>query len=87
MWGLQLCDSSHGDLLSCSSDGTLRGRVWGGEHFSPMEVGGGEGEEAESGESILVQLELPINALHYSQQLGYLACASDAEVLTFIDLG
>ena len=33
----------------------------------------------------LVQLHLPVNAIHLSD-FGYLAAASDAEQLTFIDL-
>ena len=47
------------------------------------------GEEPDGAEAAapraLVQLHLPVNAIHLSE-LGYLAAASDAEQLTFIDL-
>ena len=33
------------------------------------------------------ELHCTLNDLHYCDELGHLACASDAEVLTFIDLG
>lgn len=74
VWGVQLGSGPHGQLLSCSSDGTLV--AW--------QLGGDGAEEEEAGRP-LVQLALPINSLHLSAEHGWLASASDGGVLTFMD--
>lgn len=71
VWGVQFGQTAYGELLSCGADGSVQ--AWSqveGPHATPR---------------VLVQLHLPVNALHISEQ-GYLAAASDAEQLTFIDL-
>lgn len=86
--GLQFCNNSHfGDLLSCSSDGTVQ--AWHLDYSQATSTGSNgvcsDIPEEKQGRT-LVKLELPINDLHYSKELGYLASASDSEVLTFIDM-
>ena len=75
VWGVQLGSGPHGQLLSCSSDGTLVAWQLGCDSV--------EGEEAGRP---LVQLALPVNSLHLSAEHGWLASASDGGVLTFMDL-
>ncbi|KAL1498636.1 hypothetical protein AB1Y20_013949 [Prymnesium parvum] len=82
VWALQMCSCLYGDLLSCSTDGTVQARKWGSDSLATMEVGEGEPEVR-----TLVEQELPMNDLHFWPECGYLACASDAEVLTFIAVG
>lgn len=82
VWGVQLGGGgggTHGHLFSCSSDGTLV--AW---RLSP-------GKDADAADDLasgrpLVQLSLPINSLDLSAEHGLLASASDAQVLTFLDL-
>jgi len=69
VWCVAYAQLALGDLLSCSSDGTLVARA-----------------EEGTASQVLVALEQPINSFHVSPLHGGLAAASDAEVLTFIDL-
>lgn len=78
VWDVQLASSTHGELLSCSSDGTLA--VWQLEDSSVRAHG------VEPARRTLVQLSLPINSLELSLSNGMLASASDAQVLTFLDM-
>ena len=66
---MRYASTHHGELLSCSSDGTLVAR-----------------DSAADAATTLVALEFPINSFDVSPVHGGLAAASDAEVLTFIDL-
>lgn len=81
VWSVQIARGAHGHMLTASSDGTL----------SAWQLGGGEAAAGGdgAGEAVgrtLVQLALPINSLHLSPEHGMLASASDAQVLTFVDL-
>ena len=78
VWGVQLDSGSHGQLLSCAADGTLV--AWSG-----LELHAPESAAAPQART-LVQLALPINSLDLSAEHGLLACASDEQVLTFVDL-
>ena len=88
VWGLQLGRGTHGDLLSCGSDGTVQS--W---QLEPA-MADGDGAPLLAAEEMptemplrtLVQLSMPINDLELSGHHGVLASASDAQVLTFIDL-
>ena len=46
----------------------------------------GHGDSVGPEAQALIELALPVNAVHYSPQLGLLAAASDSEVLSFVDL-
>jgi len=82
VWAVQLVNVTHGQLLSCSSDGALYA-----SHLNLIEGGGVQHAGANNEPArTLVQLALPINSLELSQRHGMLACASDAQVLTFLDL-
>ena len=78
VWGVQIGNGQWGQLLSCAADGTLV--AW-----SSLELSGGRNQEAASRRT-LVELSLPINSLDLSTEHGLLASASDAQVLTFLDL-
>jgi len=88
VWGVHLGETGYGDLLSCSSDGTLQ--AWRLDNI--LSLDGGADDPApflppynEQGSRVLVQLGLPVNAFDVCD-LGALVAASDAQVLTFIDL-
>jgi len=68
-----------GQLLSCSADGLLQ--TW----TLDVPSGRAAADLADEGGRPLVELSLPINSLHLSPE-GWLASASDAQVLTFMDL-
>ena len=74
MWGVQFAHGAHGQLLSCAADGTLV--AW-----KALEAAGGVWDAR-----TLVELSLPVNSLHLDAHQGLLASASDAQVLTFIDM-
>lgn len=73
VWGIQFgSGQQYGQVLSCASDGLLR--AW------PIAAG----QELVDSRP-LVDHAFPINSLHLSPE-GWLASASDAQVLTFLDL-
>lgn len=74
VWQVRFVRTNHGEILSCSSDGTLTAREAPAASAEPMDA------------STLISLEFPINAFDVSPTHGGLAAASDAEVLTFIDM-
>ena len=81
VWDVQLASSTHGELLSCSSDGTLA--VWQLDDSSAHSAAPMSGQPGgEVARRTLVQLSLPINSVELSLSNGMLASASDAQVLT-----
>jgi WD40 repeat protein len=71
VWHVGFSGARHGELLSCSSDGTLTARDPAADPATVM---------------TLLALEMPINDFDVSAVHGGLAAASDSEVLTFIDV-
>jgi len=82
IWAIQFSEMIYGHLLSCSSDGTLQARRLSSHPFA------GGWTCPEESVTTLVGLDsgLPINSLDVSDECGCLVAASDAEVLTFIDV-
>ena len=81
VWGVHLGSGPHGQMLSCAGDGTLV--AWSGLDLSADPAPEGRKKVAAR---TLVQLSLPVNSLDLSSEHGLLASASDAQVLTFLDL-
>jgi WD40 repeat protein len=82
VWCVQLGSGPHGQLLSASSDGRVIGWELELAHGAQMMEAG----EYERADQTLIELALPINSLHLSHDHDMLATASDAQVLTFVDL-
>ena len=96
VWEVRFAPSAYGDLLSCSSDGTLQAWTLSALGFdeasrtasreAAARLGFGAEEPLEPASRTLVEFERPVNSFDVSDAHGALAAASDAEVLTFLDL-
>ena len=89
VWEVHFSTGPLGQLLSCSSDCTLQAWTLSSDAVGRMAMLGGaagDGDAAAPTSRTLGERAQPINSLHISEEHGMLASASDAEVLTFIDM-
>ena len=78
-WHIDYAAAAAATAAAASADAQLTSQL------SPPAIGNGVDDSGMSS-GALVHLALPVNDLHLSAEHGMLACASDAQVLTFIDM-